>query len=293
MVTCKTIKEIRDFVRNARNGGKTVGFVPTMGYFHEGHLTLMRTARSENDTVVVSIFVNPTQFGPQEDFAQYPRDLKRDLELAQSVGVDAVFAPEVEEIYPKDYSTYVEVKGLSDKLCGRFRPGHFRGVATVVLKLFNIVQPDRAYFGQKDAQQLRIMQRMTEDLNLAVRIVPVPTVREPDGLAMSSRNVYLSPAEREAARIIPQSLEAARQAIDSGERSAANIVETVKRMLESCPIARIDYVEACRFSDLEPLDNLAGQGEVLLAIAVKIGKTRLIDNIIIEASEDRGVRKCL
>lgn len=284
MIVCKSIEEIREFVKKSKREGKRVGFVPTMGYFHEGHLTLMRTARKENDIVVVSIFVNPTQFGAGEDFERYPRDLERDLGLAREAGVDAVFAPGAREMYPPGYSTYVTVEGLSEKLCGRFRPGHFRGVATVVLKLFNIVMPDRAYFGQKDAQQLRIIEQMVEDLNLQIEIVPVPTVREPGGLAMSSRNVYLTPEEREGARVIPRSLEAAKDAIAKGERDAGRIVRMMTDIIKGYPEAQIDYVEACRLSDLEPVERLSGT--ILLALAVRIGKARLIDNAIVEVQEN-------
>lgn len=284
MIVCKSIEEIREFVKKSKREGKRVGFVPTMGYFHEGHLTLMRTARKENDIVVVSIFVNPTQFGAGEDFERYPRDLERDLGLAREAGVDAVFAPEAREMYPPGYSTYVTVEGLSEKLCGRFRPGHFRGVATVVLKLFNIVMPDRAYFGQKDAQQLRIIEQMVDDLNLQIEIVPVPTVREPGGLAMSSRNVYLTPEEREGARVIPRSLEAAKNAIAKGERDAGRIVRMMTDIIKGYPEAQIDYVEACRLSDLEPVERLSGT--ILLALAVRIGKARLIDNAIVEVQEN-------
>jgi len=279
MVVCRTIKEIRAFVSEARAERASIGFVPTMGYFHEGHLSLMRRARSENDALVISIFVNPMQFGPGEDFAQYPRDIQRDLALAEKVEVDAAFTPDASEMYPEGYCTYIEVEGLSDKLCGRFRPGHFKGVATVVLKLFNIVQPDRAYFGQKDAQQLRVIQRMVEDLNLPVYVVPVPTVREPDGLAMSSRNVYLDSEERRAALVLSRSLLEARRAIEAGELDARKIVDLVRRMIQSEPLVHLEYVEACRFEDLEPVEVISGK--VLLALAARVGKARLIDNIII------------
>jgi len=280
MEICQTVAEVRAAVRRHRERGARIGFVPTMGYFHEGHLSLMRRARAECGTVVVSIFVNPLQFGPREDLAEYPRDLERDLRMAREVGVDVVFAPTEEEMYPPGYCTYVEVLGLTEKLCGLFRPGHFRGVTTVVAKLFNIVQPDVAYFGQKDAQQAVVIQRMVRDLNMPLEVVVLPTVREADGLAMSSRNVYLSPEERQAALVIPRSLARAVEAVKGGERDVAALREMVRGMLAAEPRASIDYVEIYGWPDLEPLTVLTDRA--LLAVAVRFGRARLIDNVVLE-----------
>ena len=279
MVIMHTVKEVRDFVRRARAEGKTVGFVPTMGYFHEGHLSLMRRAREECGVVVVSIFVNPLQFGPREDYQRYPRDFQRDRELAEGAGVDAIFYPSVEEMYPPGYATYVEVQGITECLCGVFRPGHFRGVTTVVAKLFNIVQPDRAYFGQKDAQQALVIKKMVRDLNMDLEVVVLPTVREEDGLAMSSRNVYLSPRERQLAAAIPRSLRAAEEAYKAGERQAQKIVELVRGVLGESPGIEIEYVEVRSLPNLEPLERV--EGPALLALAVRIGPARLIDNTVL------------
>ncbi|WP_027717454.1 pantoate--beta-alanine ligase [Desulfovirgula thermocuniculi] len=279
MVILHTVKEVRDFVRRARAEGKTVGFVPTMGYFHEGHLSLMRRAREECGVVVVSIFVNPLQFGPREDYQRYPRDFQRDRELAEGAGVDAIFYPSVEEMYPPGYATYVEVQGITECLCGVFRPGHFRGVTTVVAKLFNIVQPDRAYFGQKDAQQALVIKKMVRDLNMDLEVVVLPTVREEDGLAMSSRNVYLSPRERQLAAAIPRSLRAAEEVYKAGERQAEKIVELVRGVLGESPGIEIEYVEVRSLPNLEPLERV--EGPALLALAVRIGPARLIDNTVL------------
>lgn len=282
MEICATITAIRRFVRAARQEGKTVGFVPTMGYLHEGHLALVRRAKAECDAVVVSIFVNPLQFGPAEDFARYPRDPERDLRLCRETGVDAVFIPADEEMYPSGYCTYVEVSGtLTSCLCGASRPGHFKGVATVVTKLFNIVQPHRAYFGAKDYQQALVIERLVEDLNFDLEIIVVPTVRESDGLAMSSRNVYLQPEERRAATVLYRSLQAAQEMVAAGERDVATIVERVREMITAEPLATIDYVEIRRLPDLAEITTI--EGRALLALAVRIGKARLIDNIELEA----------
>lgn len=275
-----TISETRAFVRQARARGQVIGLVPTMGYLHEGHLELMRRAKNQCDIVIISIFVNPTQFGPNEDFARYPRDLERDAEMAGSVGVSAIFNPPVEEMYPPGYCTYVDVERITDKMCGVSRPGHFRGVATVVTKLFNIVQPDYAYFGQKDAQQALVLKRMTGDLNLNLEVVIVPTVREQDGLAMSSRNLYLEPDQRRAALVLSRGLEQARQAVRKGERNPAKIRQLVIDMIQAEPLAALDYAELYSYPDLEPLESM--EGLTLLALAVKIGRTRLIDNAILE-----------
>ncbi|MEW8958592.1 MAG: pantoate--beta-alanine ligase [Moorella sp. (in: firmicutes)] len=284
MEVLKTIAAVRKYVVGARKQGQSIGLVPTMGYLHEGHLTLARTARGQNDVVIMSIFVNPTQFGPGEDLERYPRDLERDKRLAAAAGVDAIFAPSVEEMYPSGYATYVQVEGLSDVLCGASRPGHFRGVATVVSKLFNIVQPDRAYFGLKDYQQAVIIKRLVRDLNFPVEIITVPTVREQDGLAMSSRNKYLSPEERRSALSLYRALQLGTRLIVEGERNAAVVREAMTREILSYPDTRIDYVAVNDAATLEPLDAI--RGRVLLAVAVWVGGTRLIDNMIVEVKDD-------
>ncbi|MFZ5633948.1 MAG: pantoate--beta-alanine ligase [Bacillota bacterium] len=280
MLVCKTIAEMRDCVRRMKAGEKTVGFVPTMGYLHRGHMALVERARRECGAVVASIFVNPLQFGPREDFAEYPRDFGRDRGMLGECGVDALFYPSAAEMYPRGFCTHVEVAGLSDCLCGKSRPGHFRGVATVVTKLFNIVQPDRAYFGQKDAQQVLVIRRMVQDLNMPVEIVTVPTVREEDGLAMSSRNVYLSPEQRAEAPVLYSSLQEAARAACTGERDARKLVEMVREKLSALKGASIDYVEIRSLPDLEETEWLDAPS--LLALAVRFGKTRLIDNIVLE-----------
>lgn len=277
------LKEIRRAVLEARRGGKTVGFVPTMGYFHRGHISLMERARAENDLVVVSIFVNPTQFGPTEDFREYPRDLERDLALADEAGVDIVFHPRVEDMYPPPYRTYVEVEGITETLCGAFRPGHFRGVATVVTKLFHLVPADRAYFGAKDAQQALVIRKMVEDLNFDIEVVICPTVREEDGLAMSSRNVYLGEEERKAATALYRSLCAARELLEKGERRSSVIIEEMRRILAGQPLLRMEYVEIVDCSELKPLERV--EGEVLVALAARVGRARLIDNIMLRVEE--------
>ncbi|MGB9607221.1 MAG: pantoate--beta-alanine ligase [bacterium] len=270
---------MKEISRKAREEGKIIGFVPTMGYFHEGHLSLVRKAREECDIVVVSLFVNPIQFGPQEDYHSYPRDEERDAEMARDVGVDVLFIPSASEMYPDGYSTYVEVQGLTEGLCGRFRPGHFRGVTTVVLKLFNIVNPQRAYFGEKDYQQLKVIEKMTRDLNLDIQIVPCPTVREEDGLAMSSRNAYLSQEERKAATVIYRSLLEAKRLYEEGERNARKIEQIVEKNLRGEKLVKkIDYVEVVHPETLEELETIGEEGAVL-AVALWIGKARLIDNI--------------
>ena len=275
------IKQMQDLAMTLKGEGKTIGLVPTMGYLHEGHLSLAVRARQENDIVVMSNFVNPLQFGPQEDFATYPRDLDRDNKLAEGAGVDCVFAPSGEEMYPEGYSTYVEVKGgATEKMCGRSRPGHFLGVTTVVLKLFLTTQPDRAYFGQKDAQQAVIIRKMVRDLNLPLEIVTCPIVRERDGLALSSRNTYLSPEERDHALALPKALAVGQQLIHQGERNPARVREEILRVLKSSPGIRVDYVEVVDGRTLEELPVL--RGPVLLAAAIFVGKTRLIDNIDLE-----------
>ncbi|HEY8695782.1 MAG TPA: pantoate--beta-alanine ligase [Chloroflexota bacterium] len=256
---------------------RPLGLAPTMGFLHEGHLALVRRARADNRSVVVSIFVNPTQFGPAEDFAHYPRDMDRDLALLRHEGVDVVFAPSVEEMYPAGFGTGIVVEGITERLEGEFRPGHFRAVTTIVAKLFNVVQPDRAYFGQKDAQQLRVILKMVLDLNLAVEVCAVPTVREEDGLAMSSRNVLLSPEERAAATVLSRALREASQRYEAGERSGDRLREAMRAVLAGEPLARPDYVSV---ADADTLLELAQMDRpALLSLAARIGKTRLIDNI--------------
>jgi len=281
MKIIKTIAEMKKFGAEVRAAGHTLGFVPTMGYLHEGHLTLMRESAKKCDVTIASIFVNPMQFGQGEDYEDYPRDLTRDAALAAEAGVAAIFAPGVAEMYPGWYNTFVEVTGVSEPLCGRSRPGHFRGVTTVVNKLFNIVQPHFAFFGQKDAQQVLVIKKMVDDLNMNVEIVVVPIVREADGLAMSSRNVYLSPDERRAALVLSRSLAEARRMVRQGERDPEVIKAAVSQMITDEPLARIDYVELLALPELAPPGRL--QGCNLLAEAVFIGKTRLIDNLVLEA----------
>jgi pantoate--beta-alanine ligase len=276
----RSIKELREVLAPLRRQGRTLGLVPTMGFLHEGHLSLMRQSVVECDTTVVSIFVNPIQFGPGEDYDRYPRDLDRDLRLCESVGVDLVFAPAVSEMYYKDACTRVSVAGLTQPLCGRSRPGHFDGVTTVVCKLFNIVGPDKSYFGQKDAQQVAVVKRMVRDLNIPVDIVEMPTVREPDGLAMSSRNTYLTPEQRQSALSLHRSLTAAREMIAAGERSAASVRKHMSDIIEAADGANIDYIEIVDADTLESLEEL--RGRVLIALAVRFGGTRLIDNVKVE-----------
>ena len=269
---------IADLSRWRANAGVPVGFVPTMGFLHAGHLSLIRRARAENASVVVSIFVNPTQFGPGEDFQRYPRDLNRDLGLIESAQVDAVFTPTVDEMYPPGSSTVVEVESLSGILEGASRPGHFRGVATVVCTLFHLVQPHRAYFGEKDYQQLLVIQRMVRDLQMPVEVIGCPTVREPDGLAMSSRNVYLSPPERAAAATLSGVLSDAKRLFQGGVRDALTLQNSVQSLLAAEPLIRIDYVAVVQPHTLQPLTTLGPDGAVI-CLAVWLGKTRLIDNL--------------
>lgn len=275
----ESIDAVRQGVAGARRRGHSVALVPTMGALHAGHASLLRAARQETGFVVASIFVNPTQFGPGEDFGRYPRVLEADLELCGREKVDLVFVPDAEKMYPPDFCTHVEVHGLADGLCGASRPGHFRGVATVVLKLFHIVGPDVAYFGQKDAQQTRIVQQMVRDLDLTVRIRVCPIVREPDGLALSSRNRYLDPDQRRRARILSQALAEARARIEGGERDAAAVRRLLLERVAAVPGALLDYAEAVDARTLRPVDELTG--EILLALAVQFGETRLIDNELI------------
>jgi len=279
MKVIKSIPALKSAVRRWKSKNRTIGFAPTMGYLHEGHLSLVRASKKKADVTVVSIFVNPTQFGPKEDFRTYPRDFERDAGLLEKEGVDVLFYPDADKMYPGGYKTYVEVHDLQDKLCGRSRPGHFRGVSTVVLKLFNIVRPDYAFFGQKDAQQAIILRRMARDLDLDVRVEVMPIVREADGLAMSSRNTYLGPDERKAGLSLSRSLRQAKMRIDAGERRPAVILSAMKEMIAAEPLARIDYIEAVDMDTLEPVKEIS-EG-TLIALAVFIGKTRLIDNMIV------------
>jgi len=277
------ISEIRGILETIRKQGKTIGFVPTMGYLHEGHLSLMRESLKKADYTVVSIFVNPTQFGPEEDFNRYPRDLSRDAQILEKEGVNILFVPQTIEMYPEGYKTFVEVKDLQNLLCGESRPGHFRGVCTVILKLFNIIQPNMCFFGQKDAQQAVIIKKMVHDLNLDISIEVLPIIREHDGLAMSSRNSYLNPEQRKATLILYKSLKEAEKMIVKGERSAGNIIERMCKIINSEPKARINYVEIVDLENLNPVIEI--KNEVLIALAVFIGSVRLIDNIIVNIKE--------
>ncbi|QCX33224.1 pantoate--beta-alanine ligase [Caloramator sp. E03] len=283
MEIIRSVTEMKSVIWDIKNTKKSIGFVPTMGYLHDGHKSLIERARLENDTVVVSIFVNPTQFGPGEDFERYPRDEERDKKVCLDAGCDIIFMPESQDMYKDNYSTYVEVLNLTEGLCGASRPGHFRGVATVVTKLFNIVKPDRAYFGEKDAQQLIVIKRMVEDLNMDVEVVGCPIVRERDGLALSSRNTYLNEDERVQALNLYKSLNLAKNMIDKGERDVKIIRDEMIKLINTAKDAKIDYVEFVDTENLKPINII--KGEVLIALAVKIGKTRLIDNIKIKCND--------
>lgn len=285
MKILRTVREIQDYTKAVKAEGKAIGLVPTMGALHEGHLTLMRAAKAACDIVIASVFVNPVQFGPNEDYEAYPRQFAADCEKLEAAGVDAVFHPEPEEMYPDGYCTYVTVEGdFTHKLCGAQRPGHFRGVATVVTKLINLAKADEAFFGQKDAQQVVVIRRMVRDLNLNVHINMVPIVREPDGLARSSRNAYLSAEEKTAALVLSRSLKKAETAFEQGEKEVSRLREVVRKVLETEPMAKIDYVECYSFPELKPEETI--QAAALLAIAVKIGRTRLIDNVILGKAEN-------
>lgn len=271
------LDEVRSAVNDARARGHQIGFVPTMGALHEGHASLMRAARGETGFVVVSVFVNPTQFGPNEDFHRYPRPIEHDLAVCAAEGVDLVFTPTVETMYPPGFRTFVTVEGLDAVLCGATRPGHFRGVATVVAKLFHQVRPDRAYFGQKDAQQVRVLRRMVRDLDIPVEIRVCPIVREPDGLAMSSRNRYLDPDQRRQAVVLVESLDEARRRVEAGERDPATVRNLILNKLATAPAARVDYVALVDPETLAPVDVIGDN--LLIALAVFVGTTRLIDNV--------------
>lgn len=279
MKVIKSIKQMSTYIKQIKRH-KTIGFVPTMGYLHEGHLSLARQAKKDCDVVVMSIFVNPIQFGPREDFKKYPRDLGRDCRLAESAGVDIIFYPAAEIMYPKDFLTYVNVKDVTDLLCGKSRPGHFRGVTTVVMKLFNLAQPDIAYFGGKDAQQVIVIQKMVKDLNMPLKIKVMPIVREKDGLAMSSRNVYLDEKERQDATILYQALNQARLKIQGGQHDVQRIISSIKKMIYLKKTAIIDYVQIVDHKTLMPVKKI--KGKVLIVLAVWIDKTRLIDNIVVK-----------
>lgn len=278
MIVVKTINEVRQLVKEARSKGMTIGFVPTMGFLHEGHLSLMREAKSQSDYVVVSIFVNPTQFGPNEDLATYPRDLARDQMLCDAVGVDLIFAPEVDEMYPSGHSTIVDCEGpITKQLCGASRPTHFKGVTSVVAKLFNIVAPDKAFFGQKDAQQVAVIEKMVRELNFNLEIVSCPIVREEDGLAMSSRNTYLNEDARKQALVLSRALSTAKDKIDAGTIKTSELITLMKETIAQSPLAEIDYVQVVDAKTLLAIDEL--NDDTLIALAVKFGKTRLIDNM--------------
>ncbi|GLH65216.1 pantoate--beta-alanine ligase [Parageobacillus sp. G301] len=280
MIVTTKIQDMQTMMQQYRLEGKTIGFVPTMGYLHEGHIALLKKAREENDIVALSVFVNPLQFGPNEDFSRYPRDIERDERIAKENGVDVFFCPSVEEMYPRPLSVQVTVKERVDVLCGKSRPGHFDGVATVLTKLFHIVMPTRAYFGMKDAQQVAVVDGLIRDFHFPIELVAVPTVREEDGLAKSSRNVYLSPEERKEAPALYQALQQAKIAIENGERNPETICALVKDYIQTHTHAEIDYVEVYSYPDLKPLEKL--HGKVIIAVAVRFASARLIDNITLD-----------
>ena len=281
MKIIETVKEMQAYAESLRIAGKKIAFVPTMGYFHEGHLDLMRVGRKRGDCLVISIYVNPTQFGPNEDLAKYPRDFDRDREMAASVGVDVIFYPPNAEMYPDNYQTYVNVEGVTDNLCGLSRPGHFRGVTTVCCKLFNMVKPHVTIFGKKDFQQLTAIKRMVIDLNMDLEVVAMETTREKDGLAMSSRNIYLKPEERESALSLSRSLKMAKEMYEHGERDAGVILKRVRTFIGGHPHARIDYVQICDTKTMKDIEIL--ESEAVIALAVRVGSARLIDNYVFGA----------
>jgi pantoate--beta-alanine ligase len=279
MKVIKKIDEMRSAVSDIKSRGMSIGFVPTMGYLHEGHLSLVRESLRKADVTVVSIFVNPAQFGPREDFKEYPRDLNRDSEVLEREGVDYLFVPESDEIYPQGHKAFVEVYDLQDKLCGRSRPGHFRGVCTIALKLFNIINPDISFFGQKDAQQVIILKRMVKELHLEVIIEVLPIIREEDGLALSSRNKYLTQEERKAALVLSESLKKAQSMMEKGQRDSAAIIKEMREIIGREPLAKIDYVEIVDMDKLNPVAKI--EKKALVALAIFLGKIRLIDNTIL------------
>lgn len=285
MKIVNTINEVRECVKAWKKQGLTVGLVPTMGYLHEGHASLIKRASKENDKVIVSDFVNPIQFGPKEDLASYPRDINRDAKVCEEAGADIIFHPTAEEMYCKDFSTFVDITGPSDELCGKSRPTHFKGVCTVVSKLFLIVAPHKAYFGQKDAQQLAVIKRMVRDLNFDIEIVGCPIVREADGLAKSSRNTYLNAEERKAAVVLHKALEEGKKLVLNGETNAQAVVDKITQVINGEPLAKIDYVQAVSFPNIQIVNKV--DGDILVAVAVYIGKTRLIDNFIIEKGTEK------
>ena len=278
-----SLKTLSQEIKKIKRQNKIIGFVPTMGYLHQGHLSLIQRAKKDCQICIISIFVNPAQFGPREDYQKYPRHLKRDLQLARSLGVDIVFTPSVKDIYPQNYRTYIEVERLTEGLCGASRPGHFRGVTTVVAKLFNLVKPDVAYFGQKDAQQARVIEKMVEDLNMGIKIKVLPIVREKDGLAMSSRNVYLNNEERKDAMVLYRALKLAKKIILSGERDSKKIILAMKNLIRTRKRTKVDYISVVDKEKLETVKKV--KNEILVALAVWIGKTRLIDNMSVRASK--------
>ncbi|ERI08323.1 pantoate--beta-alanine ligase [Aneurinibacillus aneurinilyticus] len=284
MRTVSSIQELRASLKEVRP--QTIGFVPTMGYLHEGHLSLVDKAKETADVVVMSIFVNPLQFGPHEDLENYPRDLERDSHLAESRGVDILFFPPVEEMYPSGSKTTVSVQDITESMCGASRPGHFDGVTTVVAKLFNIVQPDYAFFGMKDAQQIAVVMQMVRDLNMPVEVVPCPIIREADGLALSSRNVYLSPEEREQALVLSRALQQVQSMVGLGERNVKTLRTAIEKVIQESPLASIDYIELRTYPGLMPIEEL--RGDCIVALAVRFGHTRLIDNIILAASQEEA-----
>ncbi len=280
VIVARTPKEVKEIIRDWKKQGYSIGLVPTMGYLHEGHGSLIERAVKENDKVMVSVFVNPIQFGPNEDLETYPRDFDADLQMIEKLGADMVFHPEPSDMYAPDFSTTISVAGVSENLCGARRPGHFNGVCTVVTKLFNLSEADRAYFGQKDAQQLAVVRRMVRDLNANIEIVGCPIIREDDGLAKSSRNTYLNPDERKAATVLSKALRTGKQMIESGEKNAEVVKSKITEIISKEPLAKIDYVEITDWNSIEPVDII--DRSTLCAIAVYIGNTRLIDNFIYE-----------
>ncbi|MGD0280623.1 MAG: pantoate--beta-alanine ligase [Smithella sp.] len=285
MKIIKSVKQMQSFSESLRMKGKKIAFVPTMGYFHEGHLSLMKEAKKMADCLVVSIYVNPTQFGPKEDFSKYPRDLDRDLKMAESVNVDVIFYPPDKEMYPANYQTYVDVEKVTQNLCGMSRPGHFRGVATVCNKLFNMVKPDIAIFGKKDFQQFVTIKRMVEDLNMDIQITGSPTVRESDGLAMSSRNKYLNKDERKSALTLYRAIKLAQKLYANGEKKSSVVINETEKLIKRAPYTAIDYIKICDTKTLKDTDKIKNQS--VIALAVKVGKTRLIDNHVFGEKLDR------
>ena len=283
------IKKIKKYCKNSKKNNKVIGFVPTMGFLHEGHLRLLRKAKKECDIVILSIFVNPIQFGKNEDFSKYPRNIKKDISLAKKIGINAIFIPTIEEIFPKYYSTHVIVSGsLNENLCGKFRKGHFKGVTTIVLKLFNIINPNIAYFGQKDAQQLIIIKKMVKDLNIDINIKSIPIIREKDGLAMSSRNKYLSQKEREQALLIYKSLKVAKNEVKMGIKKSDTIRKKIATIFNGQKNIKINYIELVDINTLKPIINI--KNTVLIALAIFVGRTRLIDNIILDKNGEEIVK---